>query len=218
MRGPGLRALIYDAAIARMTAQWYGAVLDRLPPRCRLLDVGIGTGSALLAHAELIVHKDLRITGVDVDAVYIERCRQAVQRRGLAERIEVRLESIYDHRGGPYDAAYFSGSFMLLPDPSLALRHVGSLLTAEGRMYFTQTFERRQSRTLEIVKPLLRLVTTIDFGRVTYEPTFRRALAMGGVALEDLTTVHAGRQRSSILAVARPVQQAESSETDGPFE
>ena len=153
----------------------------------------------------MITQSDLRVTGVDVNAAYIERCRHQVQRRRLAERVEVRLESIYDHRGGPYDAAYFSGSFMLLPDPPLALRHVGSLLAAGGRMYFTQTFERHRSRTLEVVKPLLRLVTTIDFGQVTYEPSFRRALAMGGVALEELTTLHAGRRRAAVLAVARPL-------------
>jgi SAM-dependent methyltransferase len=205
MLGARVRALIYDAAIVRMTAAWYAAVLERLPPRCRLLDVGIGTGGALLAHAATIARKDLRITGVDVDAAYVECCRHAVQRRGLAERIEVRLESIYDHHGGPYDAAYFSGSFMLLPDPPRALRHVGSLLNPQGRMYFTQTVERRRSPTLEIVKPLLRVVTTIDFGRVTYEPAFRSALAAGGVALEELTTLHAGRRRDAVLAVAVPV-------------
>jgi SAM-dependent methyltransferase len=198
-----IRPLIYDAAVVRMTAAWYRAVLDRVPPGCRLLDVGIGTGGALLASAELLTRKDLRVTGVDVDVAYVERCRRAVARRALDDRVVVRLESIYDHRGGPYDAAYFSGSFMVLPDPVAALRHVGTLLAPGAPVFFTQTVERRRSRALEVVKPLLRLVTTIDFGQVTYEDPFRQTLAAGGVVLEERETLHAGGRRAAILVVAR---------------
>src|SRR5690348_13630963 len=128
------RASIYDAAIVRMTADWYRAVLTRLPAGSRLLDIGIGTGSALLANADMLVSKDLRVTGVDIDADYVERCARGVVQRRLGERIEARHESIYDHRAGPYDAAYFSASFMLLPDPPGALRHVRSMLTRGGRL------------------------------------------------------------------------------------
>jgi SAM-dependent methyltransferase len=196
------RAVIYDTAIVRMTAAWYRAVLTRLPDGCRLLDIGIGTGSALLANADLVVAKQLRITGVDVDAAYVERCARAVTDHRLDGRIAVRRQSIYDHRDGPYDAAYFSASFMLLPDPAAALRHVGGLLAPGGRIYFTQTFEHQRSRAVERLKPLLRLVTTIDFGRVTYEDDFRRALAAGGVALEAFEVLHASPRRSAVLAVA----------------
>lgn len=200
-----LRGLIYDAAIVPLTGGWYRAVLERLPDRCRLLDVGIGTGSALVTNAEMVVSKDITVTGVDIDAAYVERCNRAVERSGLSDRVVARRESIYDHRGGPYDAAYFSASFMLLPDPPGALRHVASLLTPGARLYFTQTFEHERSRLVEILKPLLRLVTTIDFGQVTYEPDFRRALAAGGVEVDELAVLHPGPRRSGILAVTRPV-------------
>src|SRR5215470_8294393 len=93
-----LRGAIYDAAIVGMTAAWYRTVLSCLSPGCRLLDVGIGTGSALLANADLVVDKQLRVTGVDVDAAYVARCHRAVVARGLGDRIEARLESIYAHR------------------------------------------------------------------------------------------------------------------------
>ena len=159
--------MIYGAAIVGMTAGWYRAVLERLPAGARLLDIGIGTGSALLANADVLVSRDLHVVGVDIDAAYIERCTAAIAARGLTDRIEARHESIYDHRGGPYDAAYFSASFMLLPDPLAALRHVTALLAPGGRLYFTQTFEHQPSRLVEVLKPLLRLVTTIDFGGYT---------------------------------------------------
>lgn len=199
-----IRARVYDAAIVGMTAAWYRAVLTRLPPGCRVLDVGIGTGSALLANADLLVSRQLRVTGIDIDRAYVRACAREVARRGLDDHLETRLESVYGHRGGPYDAAYWSGSFMLLPDPPGALRHVGTLLAPGGHMYFTQTFEHERSRALEMLKPLLRMATTIDFGRVTYAAAFRAALIDGGTVLEALEVLDAGRHRSAILAVARP--------------
>jgi len=199
-----VRAALYDLAIVPLTASWYAAVLSRLAHGCRLLDVGIGTGGALLTHADRVRTQDLRITGVDIDTAYVARCTRQVARHELSHHVTARVESVYDHHGGPYDAAYFSGSFMLLPDPPAAVRHVVSLLAPGGRLYFTQTFEHERSPVLEAVKPLLRRLTTVDFGRVTYEDAFRRALDAGGVAIDERVVLHAGPRRSALLLGARP--------------
>jgi cyclopropane fatty-acyl-phospholipid synthase-like methyltransferase len=199
-----VRSAVYDALIVRMTAAWYRAVLGRLPAGCRLLDVGIGTGAALVANADQLVEKDVRVVGVDVDPAYVERCRDTITRRGLEDRVSVRLESIDAHAGGPYDAVYFSGSFMLLPDPAGTLRRVRSLVTTGGSVYFTQTFEHRRSRVAELAKPLLRTLTGIDFGRVTYEPDFRATLSDAGFRLMTMETLRPASRRAAVLAVARP--------------
>lgn len=199
-----LRARIYDAAIVGMTERWYRAVLQRLPQRARVLDVGIGTGSALFANADLLVERDLCFVGIDVDAAYVERCRDEMLRRQLSGRVEVHLESIDDHHGRAYDAVYFSGSFMLLPNPAAALRHACTLLAPNGRLYFTQTFEHRRAPALEVMKPLLRLLTTIDFGRVTYEDEFRQTLAAAAVELEEIVTLDNQARRASVMVRARP--------------
>lgn len=167
-----IRSIIYDTLIVGLTAKWYAEVLQRLPTGAALLDVGIGTAGALLANAGLVEQKRLRITGIDIDGDYVERARNELLRAGLQDRIEVRHESVYDHRGGPYDAVYFSGSFMLLPEPERALRHCALLLRPNGRLYFTQTIQQQRSRWMETIKPLLKRVTSIDFGRVTYEEDF----------------------------------------------
>lgn len=198
------RAALYDAAIVGMTRDWYRAVLQRLPVGTRVLDVGIGTGSALMANADLVIRRDLHIVGIDVDPAYVARCRTRLARLDLLDHIAVRLESVYEHRAVAYDAVYFSGSFMLLPDPVAALRHVSSLLTPTGRLWFTQTIEHGRSPVLERVKPLLRRLTTIDFGRVTYEPAFRAVLDAAGAALEDFHVLRPGSRRSAVLAVAHP--------------
>ena len=201
-----MRAALYDLAIVPLTASWYEAVLSRLAHGCRLLDVGIGTGGALLTQADRVRTQDLHITGVDIDADYVARCTRQVARHGLARHVTARVESIHDHHGGPYDAVYFSGSFMLLPDPPAAVRHVVSLLSPGGRLWFTQTFEHERSPLMETVKPLLRRLTTIDFGRVTYEDDFRRALDAGGVAIDERVVLHAGSRRSALLLSALPLR------------
>ncbi|GAA0930209.1 class I SAM-dependent methyltransferase [Pseudonocardia zijingensis] len=198
-----VRAWVYDRVIAGMTADWYRNVLARLPDGARLLDVGIGTGEALARCADVVRAKQLAVTGLDIDRDYLARCRSALERAGLSDRVSPVLGSVYDHRGGPYDAVYFSASLMLLPDPAAAIAHVASLLSPQGRLYSTQTFHHRRSPLLEWAKPLAQHVTTIHFGRVTYEHEFRKAFADAGVEIEELTTMHSTRRSSYRLAVAR---------------
>lgn len=199
-----IRSFVYDTLILRLTSRWYAEVLRRVPEGAALLDVGIGTAGALLANAERVEQKRLRVVGIDIDADYVARARRRLADSALADRAEVRLESVYDHRGGPYDAVYFSGSFMLLPEPERALRHCGALLTPGGRIYFTQTVQKRPARSMEVLKPMLKRLTSIDFGRVTYEDDFRAQIRAAGLELEEFTVLADHGGRASCLAVARP--------------
>ena len=68
-----------------------------------------------------------------------------------------------------FDAAYFSGSFSLLPDPVQALQLVSSKMINTkngGKIYITQTFQKRVPPLLPYIKPMLKFVTTIDFGQL----------------------------------------------------
>lgn len=203
-RKAAVRGWVYNRAITGLTTGWYRAVLDRLPPGARVLDVGIGTGAALGAHADRVRALDLHITGLDIDPDYHERCVAEVERNGLTGYVTPRLESVYDHLDGPYDAVYFSASLMLLPDPVAALRHVTDRLAVDGRVFCTQTFHHSRSPLRERFKPLLRHVATIDFGRVTYEDDFRRVIDDAGLELRELVTLGSTRTSSYRLAVAAP--------------
>jgi SAM-dependent methyltransferase len=199
-----LRGWLYDQLVSGMTAEWYRQVLERLPDGARMLDVGIGTGAALARCADLVRAKRLDVVGLDIDPDYLARCRARTARAGLAGHVRPQLGSVYDHVGGPYDAAYFSASLMLLPDPVGAIKHVAGLLSPGGRVFSTQTFHHRRSAVLEWAKPLAKHITTIHFGRVTYEDEFRRAFTDAGVELEELVTMRSTRHSSYRLAVARP--------------
>lgn len=199
-----LRATIYDRAIVPLTTGWYRAVIERWPNDAQVLDVGIGTGAALLANLAAIRTKRIHVLGIDIDADYVTQCRAACAAHAAQGNVEVKLESVYDHQGGPYDAIYFSASFMLLPDPQAALRHVAGLLSPTGRIFFTQTFERHRSAFVDLIKPLLRFVTTIDFGTVTYQQDFESVLAACGVTIDERFLLNESPQRFGMLVVARP--------------
>ena len=49
-----------------MTEKWYRTVLERLHDGSIVLDVGVGTGGALLRCIDLIESKDLKIIGIDI--------------------------------------------------------------------------------------------------------------------------------------------------------
>lgn len=199
-----IRSFIYDTLILRLTSRWYAEVLWRVPEGAALLDVGIGTAGALLANSDWVKRKCLRVTGIDVDADYVARAQRRLRDSPLAALVEVRLESFYDHQGGHYDAVYFSGSFMLLPEPEQALRHCRALVNPSGRIFFTQSIRKQPARWMEILKPMLKWVTSIDFGRVTYEDDFKAQIRAAGLELEEFTILAQHGSRASCIAVARP--------------
>lgn len=202
--GEAMRAWIYDNTFRKVTDSWYRHVLDRLEPGSLLLDVGIGTAGALSRSAARVQEKDIRVVGVDIDADYLRRARRNVDRAGLSDRVRLHQISIFDFQERGFDAAYFSASFMLMPDPPGVLRHITSLLAPGGRVFFTQTFEERRSPLVEKVKPLLHRVTTIHFGQVTYEADFLATIAECGHEVVEHTVLSSNRVRSARLVVTRP--------------
>jgi Methyltransferase domain len=207
-----LRTAIYDNAVTSFTTKWYAEVLDAVPEYSRLLDVGIGTGTALLANANRLRAKHITVIGVEYDENYAEKCRALVHERGLSSHISCVSCSFYDFKppnGLLFDHVYFSGSFMILPDHAKAVRKAVDLLVdrEDGRLFFTQTFELRKNSFLEWFKPTLAYLTTIDFGTVTYVEDFDEALREGGAIAVSTKKIEDGMSvegtRESRLVVAR---------------
>jgi SAM-dependent methyltransferase len=206
-----LRTAIYDNTVTSFTTKWYAEVLDVVPEYSRLLDVGIGTGTALLANANRLRAKHITVIGVDYDENYVEKCRALVHERGLSSHISCVCGSFYDFKppdGLLFDHVYFSGSFMILPDRAKAVRKAVDLLVdrEDGRLFFTQTFELRKNSFLEWLKPTMAYLTTIDFGTVTYVEDFDEALHEGGAIavstkkIEDGMSVEGARESRLVIA------------------
>merc|ERR1711862_760664 len=104
-----------------------------------------------------------------------------IREQGMEANISVKCMSVYEtskeillENNAKFDAAYFSGSFSLLPDPVLALKQISQHnVKSGGRIYITQTFQainehnngnKNSSLIISYVKPLMKYLTTIDFG------------------------------------------------------
>lgn len=210
---PTLKSFIYDTIMRPLTSDWYREVLDRVPEGAHVLDVGIGTGGALARNGAILRRKKLRVTGVDIDAHYVARAKKRMAGDKLDDIVDIHLESIYDHNGGPYDAVYFASSFMLLPEPEAALRHAATLLKPGGRIYFTQTFEEKRAPVMEKLKPLLGRLTTMEFGRVTYEKDFLRVIGSAGLDVDEFSVMNRLGDRTFRIAVAMPIASEPSDAT-----
>ncbi|EPY22727.1 hypothetical protein STCU_08157 [Strigomonas culicis] len=104
---------------------------------------------------------------------------------------------------------------MIIPHQSEALRHCVGMLRSRVpkvpggcNLFFTQTFERRSfvgQYVTPLLKRLLRLLTTIDFGNVTYEDDFRAALQRADVEIVAMRDIKKGYFRRQVIVHARPM-------------
>jgi len=177
---------LYQVLIHRTTNECYRNSLNYLPNDSRLLDVGIGNGIMLESFHPLIKSKRLRITGIDIDANYLKHCQELVRKHQLADHIDVchaAAESFSPPQRGCFDNVLFNLSFMLLRDQRAVLQRARDWLKPGGQLIFTQAMFKKRSRLVDLVKPKLKYLTTIDFGRAIYEKDFFALLEETGLAI-----------------------------------
>ena len=199
-----MRAWIYNRALLPLTSKWYAAVLERLPDGARLLDVGIGTGGALIRNQETLRAKNVEVVGIDIDEDYVRQCQKSIDKNNLSDIVRVELQSVYDFNEGDFDAIYFSASFMLLPDPDSAPRACQRALRPKRSAVLHPD---HRGVALEVDgegKAPAQKLTSIDFGKVTYENDFLATMASGGVALIENTSLGGNKARSYRLFVGEP--------------
>jgi len=178
-----LRLWAYDRVMLRLSTAWYAHILEHTEPGSHLLDVGCGPWSAQAANAELLRQRDLRLTGLDIDAGYLRAARQRVAQAGCSSRVDLLPQRVEAHQGGPYDGACLVASVMLLDDPVAALHHVASRLRPGAPLWLALTIMTRPSPVAEAIKPHLHHLTTVRFGRVTYADTLDTWLQGAGLTL-----------------------------------
>jgi ubiquinone/menaquinone biosynthesis C-methylase UbiE len=179
---------LYQVFIHRTTNECYRSSLNYVAQGSRLLDVGIGNGIMLETFGPLIKSKGLKVTGIDIDAGYLRHCRELIQKHRLEEYIDVchgSAESYVPPQKGSFDFVLFSMSFMLIRDPHRVLDRVKSWLKPGGEIVFAQALFKRRSHLVDLVKPKLKYLTTVDFGRATYERDFFDLLSENGLTVKE---------------------------------
>ena len=183
-----MRNLVYHLLISRATHACYGNCLDYFPAGSRILDVGIGNGYMLEEFHPLIRAKSLHITGIDIDAGYLRHCQSLIDKYRLDHCMDLCLGSVESFDFGTetcFDFVLFSMSFMLLGDQRAVLRRIRDWLRPGGEIVFVQAMFKKRSRLADLVKPRLKYLTTVDFGRATYEAEFFTLLRESDLSVQD---------------------------------
>ena len=76
-----------------------------------------------------------------------------------------------------------------MPNPVEALRIAAALVKEDGKIYVTQTFQRANTPLLGTLKPLLKYITTIDFGELHYEKDLERYLRLAEASVNGVSLV-----------------------------
>lgn len=170
-----MKNFLYKLFIRHATDCCYKNCLQYFPAESTVLDVGIGNGIMLTNYHGLIKSKQLQITGVDSNKSYLKHCSSLVDRYGLDSYISVyhdRIEAYEPPASEWFDFILFSMSFMLFKDQKTVLNRIKDWLKPNGEIIFFQTIYSERFRFMEFVKPKLKYVTTVDFGKITYENDF----------------------------------------------
>lgn len=227
-RAHNLHSQVYDLLIVGLTSEWYRQVLLRIPSNSSVLDVGIGTATSLIQNRDIVLSRGLTVVGVDYEKDYVDFARKNLATSTLRDVVKVEHASIFDYNtdyADKFDAIYFSGSFMIIPNKVDALRHTARMLNpppridaeaekrssashnpAGGNIFFTQTFENDNligRYYTPWLKWMLKMTTTVDYGDVVFEKDFRSALAEAGAEIVEVKTMSYGTNRRFVLVVAR---------------
>ncbi len=170
---------LYNLIISDTTKLCYRNCLKLYPENARILDVGIGNGIMIKKNHKLIKEKRLQITGLDINKHYLEHCRKMIRVFQLEEQVKVFHQSVVSFMPPVdlyFDYIFFGMSFMLMNDQKKVLERTKEWLKPEGKVVFFQTMFKNRSKIMEFVKPRLKFLTTVDFGKVTYEKDFYELL------------------------------------------
>ena len=120
--------------------------------------------------------------GVDFTRSYVQAAQDNIASKKASSFVKVQYGSVYDLSllklltpPSKFDAVYFSGSISLLPDAVKAIETVSKVLKKGGKIYITQTYQKRNVMGLATFKRNLKYLTTIDFGSLVFEADIIKA-------------------------------------------
>jgi ubiquinone/menaquinone biosynthesis C-methylase UbiE len=167
---------IYDWAMTRYMTRLNRAFLETCRDGAAIMDIGIGTGAARVNNKEIIVRKKLRIAGYDIDPVYIRACEKKIAKYGLEKQLTVKRADVNrETADAAYDHVLFSDSFAMIPDCCDLIADVRRFLKNDGTVVVLTTLDEDGFGLpyRKFVKPKIKSLTSVEFGRVTTIAEFK---------------------------------------------
>lgn len=148
--------------------------IKKLEPNTRILDFGCGSGICYsnLEIKNTIINKNIKIQGIDIDKAYVEKCKKRIQNEKLFGHIDIKLQDIFKYnveQEYKFDYIVFSESAPLLSTELIILivkYMIANLLKPNGKIIFINNLTENSTPIMRKIKPFLKYITMIDFGRV----------------------------------------------------
>lgn len=160
------------------TPNLFYSVLKELPPSSTILDFGCGSGVCYknIDTMNLIIKSDFKITGIDINELAIHKFKERVNSNSLENRINLKYGDIFTMEfNEKFDYIILSESAPLLSKEFMIkiIFHIkNNLLKSGGKIIFINNLIENPQFVARFIKPNLKYVTTIDFGRVITKDEF----------------------------------------------
>lgn len=147
-------------------------VLEQIPKNSKILDFGCGNGVCYdnSKICKLITMNNLQITGIDINSVYINRCKDRIFINNLDANVKIVLADIFTYKfEDKFDYVILSESAPLMSEEFLnnIIQYISSnLLENIGKIIFINNLTDNPQKIVSILKPQLKYFTSIDFGRI----------------------------------------------------
>jgi len=170
------RSKLYDF-INNNTHILYKNVLENLPDKSKILEVGIGNGICVEKNAELIKTKKFEIDGIDIDTEYLEVCNERIVKCELTSQVTSRQQDLLKMDDTKkYDYIFFMESYPVIPVDimKMMMDKCKTLLTSEGKVIFVHNLVDKKNWLVNFIKPRIVHIpfVQVDFGRLTTHTEF----------------------------------------------
>ena len=153
--------------------------IQKLNENTRILDFGCGSGLYYENNniINLIVNKNLKIKGIDIDPIYIDECKNRIIKKDLEEYVSIDLINIFDLKisnEDKFDYIIFSESAPVLPEivlTDIIIFINNYLLKDNGKIIFINNLSE-ENNIIKYIKPYLKYICLIDFGRLLTKKIF----------------------------------------------
>jgi cyclopropane fatty-acyl-phospholipid synthase-like methyltransferase len=171
-----LRSKLYDFHINN-THILYKKVIENLPEKSKVLEVGIGNGSCVEKNADLIKNKGFEIDGIDIDTEYLDACNERIVKCDLTSQVTAKEQDLLKMDDTKkYDYIFFMESYPVIPVDimKMMMDKCKSLLASNGKVIFVHNLVDKKNWLVNYIKPRVVNIplVQVDFGRLTTHAEF----------------------------------------------
>ena len=188
-----IKFYLYNMLVSKYTSILYKKFLKKIPENSTVLDIGIGNAYALIQNSDILVNKNIKIIGLDIDVTSINIANKFIKEQNLDEFINVECVNIYDYKKeDKFDYIYFSNSYSVIPGIHEMMKYVcDNLLSDNGAIIVSTTLDNRTNYFKEVIKPKMKqILFDIDFGQHIVLENFINDMTKNNLIIKNIENVY----------------------------